>query len=56
MSSLTAPVEKGPKVGEVRYSMDGKILKTVPVLARFAVEKRTLGEIFEDTVQKLLMK
>lgn len=56
VSSLTAPVEKGQKVGEVRYSMDGKILKTVPVLARFAVEKRTLGEIFEDTVQKLLMK
>ncbi len=54
--SVTAPVEKGQRIGEVRFLQDGKLLKSVPILARFPIEKRGLSDIFSEAAQKLLMK
>ena len=54
--SVSAPVEKGQRIGEVRFLKDGELLKSVPILARFSVEKRSLGDIFSEAARRLLLK
>ena len=54
--SLTAPVAKGQKIGELRYVKNGEILKTVQIVARQDIEKKTVMDIFGQSVRNLLMK
>ena len=44
--SLTAPVEKGQKLGELTVSNGGKALATVPIVAAEAVPRLTWSEMY----------
>lgn len=39
---LAAPVEKGQKIGQVTYTIDGKVLHSVDIIAETEVKKETL--------------
>ena len=43
--SLTAPVEKGQKVGTVEYVLNGNVVATVNIIANSSVQKESFGEI-----------
>lgn len=53
--SLSAPVEKGETVGEVVYSLEGKILERFPVNAAESVEKITLPWCLERIIEEYLL-
>ncbi len=42
---LSAPVEKGQKIGMVTYTLDGKLLQSVDILADCTVSKETLMNV-----------
>lgn len=52
LSSLTAPVEKGTKAGELIYTFEGKEVGRVDLVATQTVEKASL----KDVMEKLLVK
>ncbi len=54
--TLTAPVEKGQRIGVLRYVKDGEVLKEVPILAKYAIEKRGVLDIYSDVLRNLMMK
>lgn len=54
--SLTAPVEAGQKIGTLCYQKDGEIIKEVPIVARFAVERRSTADIYGEVLENLFMK
>ena len=44
--SIPAPVEKGAKVGTLRFSMDGEEMASFDVVTAGAVEKKSFGSVF----------
>ncbi|MEE1315027.1 MAG: D-alanyl-D-alanine carboxypeptidase family protein [Faecalimonas sp.] len=47
---LKAPVKKGQKVGEAKYTLNGKELGTVDIVATEGVKKATYGSSLEDVL------
>lgn len=54
--SLEAPVEKGQKVGTLTFTLDGKQIAEVPVVAANDVERLSTMEIYGDLLKSLLLK
>ena len=52
--SLTAPVKKGQKVGELSFSIDGEELARFDVTAADDVDKKTFGTLFALTLSSLI--
>lgn len=48
-----APLQKGERVGEIRYILDGKTLLTVPLLADEAVEYNSRKRSFIDYIKDI---
>ena len=42
---ISAPVEKGQKIGQVTYTLDGKLLQTVDVISDKEVKKENLMNV-----------
>ena len=53
--SLTAPVERGMKVGTVEYSVDGKVYRTEDIVTDDAVEKIDLRWCVVQVLKRFLM-
>lgn len=53
---LEAPVEKGQKVGTLRFSLDGKQIAEVPVVAANSVERLSTMDIYGEILKSLLLK
>ncbi|MCL2085162.1 MAG: D-alanyl-D-alanine carboxypeptidase [Oscillospiraceae bacterium] len=53
--SVTAPVEKGQKLGEVVVSCDGHTIATVPIVAADAVPRLNLWQIFARMLRLFFM-
>ncbi len=52
---LYAPVMKGKKVGVIRYELDGKVLKTVPLVADRTVYRRDFKWCFMRLAEKIML-
>ncbi len=50
---LSAPVEKGDIVGELKIIVEGKILERVPLVAQKNVPKGSLGRMFKKSFKSL---
>lgn len=50
--TVSAPISKGQKLGEVTYSLDGKIISTVNIIAKEDVKKLNVvnmsARVFEN--------
>ena len=56
MERLEAPVEKGQKVGTLRFSLDGKQIAEVPVVAANSVKRLSTMDIYGEILKSLLLK
>lgn len=54
MEELTAPVEKGQKIGSVRFELDGEVVGEVPIIAAESVEKKGIGGIILDFLRTIM--
>lgn len=54
-SSINAPVKKGQKVGEIKYLVNGKSQKSVPVYARQNVKQKDYWYYFEKIIQRFTL-
>lgn len=52
--NIEAPVSKGQQVGEVRVSLDGKVLRTVPLVALETIDEGSLFQIAKDYVLRMI--
>lgn len=52
--NIEAPIAKGQQVGEVKVSLDGDVLKTLPLVALEAVDTGNLFQIAKDYVLRLV--
>jgi D-alanyl-D-alanine carboxypeptidase (penicillin-binding protein 5/6) len=52
--NIEAPVSKGQQVGEVKVSLDGKMLVTVPLVALEAVDEGSFLQIAKDYVLRMI--
>jgi len=53
-TNIEAPVEKGQQIGEVKVSLDGKVLESVPLVALETVNKGNLFQQVKDYVLRML--
>lgn len=53
--SVEAPVEAGQTLGTMTVSADGQVLATIPIVAAQAVERLSVGGIFQRMLQSLFM-
>lgn len=53
---LEAPVEKGQKVGTLRFLLDGKQIAEVPVVAANSVKRLSTMDIYGEILKSLLLK
>ena len=51
---IEAPVSKGQKLGEVKVSLDGKLLQTIPLVALETVNKGSLIQVAKDYFLRLI--
>lgn len=51
---IEAPVSKGQKLGEVKVSLDGELLQTIPLVALETVNEGSLIQIAKDYFLKLI--
>lgn len=49
---ISAPVEKGQKIGQVTYSIDGKLLQTVDIISDKEVKKESLMNVVSYIYEK----
>lgn len=49
---LCAPIEKGQKIGEIVYTLDGKLLQTVDIVTDKEIKKESLMNIAEYVYEK----
>lgn len=49
---LAAPVEKGQKIGQVTYTLEGKVLNSVDIIAETEVKKETLMNMVSYIYEK----
>jgi len=54
--SLSAPVQKGQKIGEITVKYDGHVLTTIPIVAADNVPRLTFWQIFKNIMGLFLMK
>ncbi|NOQ87404.1 MAG: serine-type D-Ala-D-Ala carboxypeptidase [Gammaproteobacteria bacterium] len=53
-TNIEAPIEKGQQVGEVKVSLDGKVLESVPLVALETVNEGNLFQQVKDYVLRML--
>ncbi len=51
---ITAPLRKGTQVGEAKYSLDGIIMKTVPIYLKEDVRKDTLSYRLSRLIREMI--
>ena len=44
-NTINAPILKGQKLGEIQYSMNGKVVRTVNIVAEEEIEKQKFSNI-----------
>ena len=49
---ISAPVEKGQKIGQVTYTLDGKLLQTVDIISDKEVKKESLMNVVSYIYEK----
>ena len=54
-SSMNAPVKKGQKVGEIRYLVNGKCQKNIPIYANQDVKQKDYWYYFEKIIQRFTL-
>lgn len=54
-ADVEAPVEKGQKLGEVRVTVGGEVVATVPLVAADGVERLTVPKIFKSLLERFFM-
>ncbi|MDO4555141.1 MAG: D-alanyl-D-alanine carboxypeptidase family protein [Lachnospiraceae bacterium] len=54
LDNLNAPIKKGEVIGEIEYSIDGKMIGAVPIKAAHAVKKLTLPYAYKIMWKTLL--
>ena len=54
-SSMNAPVKKGQKVGEIRYLVNGKSQKNIPIYANQDVKQKDYWHYFEKIIQRFTL-
>ena len=54
-SSMNAPVKKGQKVGEIRYLVNGKSQKNIPIYANQDVKQKDYWYYFEKLIQRFTL-
>lgn len=54
-ADVEAPVEQGQKLGELRVTVDGEVVETVPLVAAEGVERLTVPKIFGNLLKRFLM-
>lgn len=47
---ICAPVNEGDKLGQIDFILDGKVIKTVDIVASAGVEKKSLAMMFVDLI------
>ena len=52
--NIEAPVTKGQQIGEVKVSLDGEVLETVPLVALETVNEGNLFQQAKDYVLRLI--
>ena len=52
--TITAPVKKGDRLGEVNYYLNGELLKSLPITAKSSVDEMTFGKVFEGLLNYLI--
>ncbi len=51
---LSAPVDKGQRVGKITYTLDGKTVAEKDIVTLEAVERVTVGDIFVKILERIL--
>ena len=51
---MTAPVNEGDALGSLTVSIDGKVLRTVPLVAGNGVERKNVFGLFTDLLQRYI--
>lgn len=54
-SSIDAPVKKGQKIGEIRYLVNGKNRKQIPVYAKQNIKRKDYWYYFEKIIQRFTL-
>lgn len=54
-SFIDAPVKEGQKVGEIKYLINGKSQKSVPIYAKQSVKKKDYWYYFEKIIQRFTL-
>ena len=54
-SFVDAPVKKGQKVGEIRYLVNGKSQKTMPVYTKQSIKRKDYWYYFEKIIQRFTL-
>lgn len=52
--NLTAPIERGQKIGIVKFALNEEIIGEVPILAASDVEKKGIGSIILDFLKNIM--
>ncbi|MGN0150021.1 MAG: hypothetical protein ACI4C7_07220, partial [Clostridia bacterium] len=52
--NLTAPIERGQKIGIVKFVLNEEVLGEVPILAASDVEKKGIGSIILDFLKNIM--
>lgn len=52
LQKISAPVEKGQKIGQVTYTLDGKLLQTVDIISDKEVKKESLMNVVSYIYEK----
>jgi D-alanyl-D-alanine carboxypeptidase (penicillin-binding protein 5/6) len=55
VDNVSAPVEKGQKLGEMTVAIDGVTRETIPIVACESVDRLTIPGIFQKFLRILLM-
>ena len=50
--NLSAPISKGQKIGEVSFSLDGKVIGTTNIVSDRDIEKNTFGNVLLDLYKR----
>ena len=54
-SFIDAPVKEGQKVGEIKYLINGKSQKSVPIYAKQSVKQKDYWYYFEKIIQRFTL-
>lgn len=52
--NLTAPIERGQKIGIVKFALNEEVIGEVPILAASDVEKKGIGSIILDFLKNIM--